>query len=73
MFDKTEQIWEIGEFKVTSIAPNLIELNVGLKCGNVSYSVYHGKATPENLDKLLQLIKQHRLFSIQEIESIFTP
>jgi hypothetical protein len=73
MFDKTMQIWEVGNFEATTIAPNLIEVNVGLRCGNVSYSAYHGKATPEHLDKSLQLMNQNRLFSIQEIEGIFTP
>ena len=67
------QIWEVDDFEATTIAPNLIEVSVGLKCANVSYNAYQGKATPDQMDKSLQLTNQNRLFSIQEIESIFTP
>jgi hypothetical protein len=75
MFDKTEQNWEIDYIQVSIISADKlgIEADVNIKWRGVSYSVYHGKATPEHLDKLSQLTNQNRLFSIQEIESIFTP
>jgi uncharacterized protein YfkK (UPF0435 family) len=73
MFDKTMQIWEVNHFEVAKIAPNIIEVSVGLRNKNVSYSVYHGKATQEQLHKILNLMNQKKVFSIQEVQSIFTP